>query len=322
MASETGFEYTSDLVLGIIFLLTTIVAAKRISSSQSQGGTETTVVTAFYSLIFTTAAMRALWFLIPNSIMQPSYTPSAVMAFSKDYPSWFGAFLSELVLTIGSLCLFSIFILILVYWADILKKYFFPGARRSKPMNTFVTIVALLVWIEIGNSALFLMREYSTEGMILVNAILLALVSVICVAQITIFSHRFRTVLKTLGAINQVSTESQVKRIVWITVTGNAFFITRAVLECMFAYALLYYYVKHGRVDKVFSHKFWDIYVFVKYGSEIAILCLMLYILKSRFSTNSASTPSSGLREVYDRIPETEGGSSEKAPLASNAVIV
>lgn len=40
--------------------------------------------------------------------------------------------------------------------------------------------------------------------MILLDSLLLALLSVVCVVEISVFSHRFRTVLTTLGAINQV----------------------------------------------------------------------------------------------------------------------
>lgn len=309
LTSESSFEYWTDTAIGLAFLATALIAAQRISSSRSQTGAETTVVTAFYTLILLTASLRALWFLIPNSFLQPSYTPTAVMAFSKEYSYWFGAFLSEEILCFGSLGLFSIFLLILVYWADILKKYFDPGARRSKPMLTFITIVGTLAAIIITNSIFFLMGIYSTEGMILLNAIVLAIVSVVCVVEISIFSHKFRTVLKTLGAINQVSTESQVKRIVWITVTGNAFFTTRALLEVWFSGTLLFYWHTNGNVDKIFTHDFWDSYVLLRYLSEIAILCLMLYILKSRFTT----------RTGYNTIPDTE---DESEPPVNTAVVV
>mmetsp|Transcript_18088 Transcript_18088/g.37454 ORF Transcript_18088/g.37454 Transcript_18088/m.37454 type:complete len:261 (-) Transcript_18088:381-1163(-) len=228
---ETTFEFYSDVLLGTAFLATAIVAAKRMSSSRSQGGAETTVVTAFYSLILLTASLRSIWFLIPGTIWSSDYTPHALMAFDPDHPDWLMQFLEIILVGAGSLCLFSIFILILVYWADILKKYFYPGARRSKPMVTFLVLVAVLFGIQILNAALFLLRDYSTEGMILVNSVTLSLVSIVCVCEITIFSHRFRTVLKTLGAINQVSTDSQVKRIVWITVTGNLFFFHACVLR-------------------------------------------------------------------------------------------
>mmetsp|Transcript_1524 Transcript_1524/g.4137 ORF Transcript_1524/g.4137 Transcript_1524/m.4137 type:complete len:345 (-) Transcript_1524:436-1470(-) len=292
-AVETKFEVYMDAIFGALFFITAIVAAKRMLLSRQQqsqgGGAETYVVTAFYSLIGATSVLRTLWFAIPARVWQPSYVPIAVFAWDAEHPSWVGAMLSEMTVTAGSLTLFAIFILILVYWADILKKYFHPGARRSVPMYTFFALVGVLLLFELANLVLFLSMVYSTEAMILYNAVLLAVVSLVCVCEITIFSHRFRTVLQTLGAINQVSTDSQVRRIVWITVTGNLFFSGRAILETVFAALLLGYWHHYGTVDKVFSHGWWDAYTLLKYGSELAILALMLYILQSRFSNTAAA---------------------------------
>lgn len=307
---ETYFETSSDVVLGVAFLITAYVAFRRMSVSQQQpqGGAETTVVTAFYSLIFATSCLRAAWFLIPARVWQPSYTPIAVYAWDENHPSWVGAGLSELTVTAGSLTLFSIFILILVYWADILKKYFHPGSRRMLPMFAFFALVLTLVGLEILNVVMFLLKLYTTEGMILFNSCLLALVSMICVCEITIFSHRFRTVLKTLGAINQVSTDAQVKRIVWITVTGNLFFFTRAFLEALFAVTLCIYWRKHHSVAKVFTHVWWDSYVLVKYCSEVIILALMLYILQTRFTTQAvnAANNNNNTEAGYSKVPDAE----------------
>lgn len=314
---ETLFEFYSDAILGTAFLVTAIIAAKRMSSSRSQGGAETTVVTAFYSLILLTALLRTIWFMVPQTYWAKSYTPQAVMAFDPEHPDWVNNFLEILILGAGSLCLFSIFILILVYWADILKKYFYPGARRSKPMVTFLVLVAVLMAVQIINAAMFLLGKYSTEGMILVNAITMSLVSIVCVCEITIFSHRFRTVLKTLGAINQVSTESQVKRIVWITVTGNLFFLTRAFMELVFAIFLIVYWQQTGSVSEVFSHALWDTYILLKHWSELAILGLMLYILQSRFTTNAVVEAAEGIgsgKEGYQAVP----GNDDDAPIALN----
>jgi len=220
------------------------------------------------------------------------------------------------MVTAGSLALFSIFILILVYWADILKKYFHPGSRRSLPMVTFLTLVVTLGGMMVLNVVLFLVKMYTTEGMILFHAILLAVVSIVCVCEITIFSHRFRTVLKTLGAINQVSTDSQVRRIVWITVTGNLFFVTRAFLETVFATLLILYWHQTGTVARSFTHLWWDIYTALKYASEVIILALMLYILQSRFhsaassATSAASSQGAGGGAAsgggYQRVPDAE----------------
>ena len=286
---ETTFEYVLNALLGLAYLAITLVSLQRMRWSRQHGGAETTVVTAFYSLILITASLRTIFFLIPASVWQPSYTPVAVMAFSSYYKSWFGLFMSEFIMAAGSLCLFAIFILILVYWADILKKYFYPGARRSRPMRIFFTFVAALAAAELLNDLLFLFRAYSSEALILYNAILLAIVSIVCVVKISIFSHRFRTVLKTLGAINQVNTDSQIERIVWITATGDLFFFARAFLETLFAIVLIVHWHKTGTVACAFSRPIWNTFVILKYWSEIAILGLMLYILQSRFASAASS---------------------------------
>lgn len=325
---ETAFEYYSDAILATAFLATAFVAAKRMSSSRSHGGSETTVVTAFYSLILLTSSLRTIWFIIPSTVWSPYYTPHAVMAFdTATHPHWKMRFFEIALLGAGSLCLFSIFILILVYWADILKKYFYPDARRSKPMVTFFLLVGGLAGIQLLNATLFLFRNYSTEGMLLVNSVTLSVVSVLCVFEITIFSHRFRTVLKTLGDINQVPTESQVKRIVWITVTGNLFFFTRAFLETVFAGLMVVYWKKNGDVAEVFGHGIWDAYILMKHWSELAILGLMLYILQNRFTSTATTTGtgtmggpqasgSSGVgleknKNGYQKVPETDLGDDD-----------
>ncbi|CAN0437045.1 unnamed protein product [Ectocarpus sp. 13 AM-2016] len=38
------------------------------------------------------------------------------------------------------------------------------------------------------------------------------MLSLVCSVEISRFSHRFRTVLRTLGAVNQISTDGQVSR--------------------------------------------------------------------------------------------------------------
>lgn len=310
---ETRFEFYTDAFLAVAFMATAFVAARRMSVSRTRGGAETTVVTAFYSLIFITALLRAVWLIIPSTVWSPHYTPHAVMAFDPERPYWKTHFLEILIMGAGSLSLFSIFILILVYWADILKKYFYPGARRSKPMITFLVLVGVLFAVQMLNATLFLFRDYSTEGMRLVNSVTLSLVSLVCVCEITIFSHRFRTVLKTLGDINQVSTDSQVQRIVWITVTGNVFFFTRAFLETIFAILLVMYWHENGTVAELFSHSIWDSYILLKHLSEIAILSLMLYILQSRFTNGGSegigeAQPLNIQKNGYQQVPETDPG--------------
>lgn len=172
---------------------------------------------------------------------------------------------------------------------------------------TFLGFVATLLALALLNVFLFLLGLYTTEGMILYHAVLLAVVSIICVCEITIFSHRFRTILKTLGAINQVSTDSQIRRIVWITLTGNLFFVTRATLELAFCLTLVFYWHQTGTVARPFTHLWWDLYTGLKYASELTIMALMLYILQSRFhaAASAAATAVQQHSSVAGARPST-----------------
>lgn len=57
---------------------------------------------------------------------------------------------------------------------------------------------------QVANCILFMAGMYSSEVVTLLDSLMLALLSMVCVVEISIFSHRFRSVLTTLGAINEV----------------------------------------------------------------------------------------------------------------------
>lgn len=59
-------------------------------------------------------------------VLMPSYAPVAEYAFKGE---WTGTYASEMLLFLGSLSLFSIFILIAIYWADLLKKVCADGTE-------------------------------------------------------------------------------------------------------------------------------------------------------------------------------------------------
>ena len=305
---EDSFEKGFDLVFGVSFLIIALVAATRLSKTRAQQHqqqivdgrrqqdvTSMTLITAFYDLILMVSLCRTIWFLLPDTVWRiPSYTPVAIMAWDKDHFEWLGVFASECIVSMGSLALLSIFILILVYWADVLSKYFHPATHLSRrsttPMMTFFGLMAVLITLEICNVICFLCQLYTTEGMILFNSILLAVVSLGCVCVITLFSHQFRTVLKTLSTINpQMSTEQQIQKIIWITITGNIFFFTRAFLETILCGYLLTYWMKEHTVARSFSHAWWDTYDGIKFSSEVMILSLMLYTLRSTAATTTTT---------------------------------
>eukprot|EP00752_Nemacystus_decipiens_P008046 g7191.t1 len=272
---ETLRELRQDVILGLGFLLLAAASLKRLLDSAGQSGSET-VITTFYSLIFFTSFVRTVWFLIPTAFLEPTYAPSTEYAFKGD---WLGTYLSEILLFVGSLSLFSIFILMAIFWADLLKGIFKESGRPSRPMASFTTVAAALAAAEGLNSCLFFARVYSSQGMLMFESALLCMLSLVCSVEISRFSHRFRQVLRTLGAVNQISTDGQVTRIVRITVTGNVFFAIRAACELTVGWALYQHYKRYHSFDIVFSSSVWDWYILVKHVSEWMILFVMLWIL-------------------------------------------
>ena len=112
-------ESRQDLFLGLCFLLIAVFSSIRVFRTLSFNA-ERKVVLIFNFLIFLTALSRAVWFLLPNNLLEPSYAPTPVLAFHSK--SWLGILISELLLETGSLSLYGIFILIACYWARMLSK--------------------------------------------------------------------------------------------------------------------------------------------------------------------------------------------------------
>lgn len=237
-------EFRQDLILGVAFLLITGFSSVRIIRNFSPTGGRK-VITTFNILIFVAAAVRAVWFLIPNDILETSYAPESQIAFRD--PGWVGTLISELMLVTGSLSLYGIFILVACYWVNMLQKLNSnvapitqSGFARFKAhslgtMETFGIIMSFIIFCEGINICLFLSGVFNSEQMILYDAIMLSVVSVAVIAEITILSNQIQTVLQNLEAINNRNSQPQIRRIFAIIVVANVFFITRVILECTLA---------------------------------------------------------------------------------------
>ncbi|KAG5189901.1 hypothetical protein JKP88DRAFT_267140 [Tribonema minus] len=320
--AESARQFWQDVSLGIAFVPLVLASARRIQSQSSSGAGSENVITTLYCLILFTAVVRAVWLLIPSDVLNSSYAPRDVYAFHGE---WLGAFISEVLLTAGSISLFSIFILFAIYWSNLVKKGL--------------------------NLCLFLGGVYSSEGMILMDSFFIALLALVCSIEISMLSHRFRTVLQTLGAVNQVSTETQVKRIVWITVSCNLFFLVRAAADIAVGTTLFVYwktvpppitdkqpqllqaccseahhlrlltccaspFVYRSRLraeNKAFGPVFdttsWEWFVLVKHASEAVLLAVILYVLNGSFGTSGGEgdgTKTGGRRTGYQEISRND----------------
>jgi hypothetical protein len=243
---ESEEEYAQDALLAIAFLIVGFFSGWRLILyfSPSGGGK---VITLFFSLITLTALMRAIWFLIPSTSLEETYSPIPIKAFETR--GWKGILISEILLAMGSLSLYGVFLLVICYWAHMLQKvenpevpetnYLLPQSGsnyqtiRSKrgPMETFGLMMLFLSGVECLNIILFVFRFYNSEAMILFDSLLFSITSLATLIAISLFSNRIRVVLTMMGVINGNSTKPQVRRILAITVAANIFFGLRLLIE-------------------------------------------------------------------------------------------
>ena len=239
-----------DLFLGIAFLLITAFSSVRIYRNWSPTGGRK-VITMFNLLIFVASALRTIWFLVPNDWLEASYTPRPIVAFVNDY--WLGTLISEILLVAGSLSLYGIFILVACYWVNMLQKLnsnvaSIPsgtsGFARFKTQHlgaieTFTIVMSVIGAFQLISIVLFLTKVFNSEEMVLYDAIMLSVVSVAVVAEISILSMQIRRVLENLEVINNRNSQPQIRRIFAIIIVANVFFVTRVILECTMAVALI-----------------------------------------------------------------------------------
>ena len=246
MAAETSYEFAQDLVFALSFFILCVFSVYRmIQYYDRDGGGK--VILAFYGIITFTSAIRFLWFIIPSIYLEGTYVPSATIAFESS--NWLGILLSEILLALGSLSLYSIFILIASYWSHMLRKVDTSNDTRSRilgqpvvrrgPMETFGITMSIIGGAQAFSIMLFLFKVFNAEEMILYDAILVSIVSLATLIEITLFSHRIRTVLTTIGAINSNNTRPQVRRIFAVTVAASFFFVSRVIIEVSFAVSLV-----------------------------------------------------------------------------------
>jgi len=120
---ETSFEFDYTVGLGCMFAVVAGFALIRTVSPfcENSVGSPGRVIIAFYFLIFLSGLMRSLWFFLPITSIQGSYPPPLVTAYGSD-PFWTGYSLCQFIDSLGSICVYSVFMLISSYWQDTVRR--------------------------------------------------------------------------------------------------------------------------------------------------------------------------------------------------------
>lgn len=250
--SESVYEYYQDFYLGIAYLGVAIFGFLRTKTYFDPLGAGR-VITTFYFLITLTASLRAIWFLIPSSILEGSYIPEPIFAFESK--KWLGYLMSEILLCLGSIALYSVFILVVSYWAYILRKSSIESTSvrsfvgrtsanvvvtRRGAIRTFLNVLMIILFVQTINIILFIYQMYNIQILVLLDSLLLSLISVVSMGYLAVYSQKIRSVMKMIGrrTTNHESSqlvETQIDRIFMITVVAVIFFIGRVAIELSFA---------------------------------------------------------------------------------------
>jgi len=239
-------ELLQDFILGLLFLAICAFAAFRVTKNILSFSENDIIITIFNSLIFLTALVRCIWFLIPNNLIEDSYAPIPVVAFVTN--GWCGSLISELLSVIGTNCLYGLFVLVICYWIFVLEKRHSIIAMsrwsRFKPriystIELFIIFMSLLILSQSISVILFLWKVFNSEQMIVYDSILISLVSVIITIAIIFWSYRMNKVLFNLEVINNRTSQPQIRRIQALTIVAVVFFAQRVILEFACAFSLI-----------------------------------------------------------------------------------
>lgn len=239
-------ELLQDFILGLLFLAICAFAAFRVTKNILFFSENEIIITIFNLLIFLTALVRCIWFLIPNNLIEDSYAPIPIVAFVTD--GWYGSLISELLSVIGTICLYGLFVLVICYWIFVLEKRHsiitMSRWSRFKPriystIELFVIFMSILILSQSIGVILFLSKVFNSEQMIVYDSILMSIVSVIITIAIIFWSYRMNKVLFNLEVINNRTSQPQIRRIQALTIVAVVFFAQRVALECTCAFALI-----------------------------------------------------------------------------------
>ena len=237
--------YRKDLALGFLFICISVFSCNRIFYYYDPNGGK--VVTILNVLIFLTSILRSIWFFVPESVYEITFTFQPLQAFVSQ--GWEVFLLTEVLNLAGTVSLYSIFILISVYWAHMLRKVTVTstysrensGTHRPRSMGTlelFFLLVAIFSVISLAGSFLFVAGKFDSEELILCDSVVLTLASIAILTALTLLSFRIRRIMTSMGALTDHRTFPQIRRILAVTIAANMFFMCRVGLECTLAAAL------------------------------------------------------------------------------------
>lgn len=243
-ATEGNGRYDTFILEIILVLVACFSAWKMVSFCNPEGGGRS--ITSFYALIAITAIVRLGCILFESYLLQE---PLDVMAFSTAY--WWDITIAEASQILGTIMIYSVFILLVCFWSHMSTKVQEREMAESRPLvgrqsalprrgpvEKFSLIMIMFFVVEISNYVLFMMGFYDSVALIAYDSIVIGSMSAILLVEMSFFSTRIQSILKTIAAINSDSSPYQIKRIRAITIVNVCYLLVRLIVESVSLYTL------------------------------------------------------------------------------------
>ncbi|CAH0487424.1 unnamed protein product [Peronospora farinosa] len=187
-----------------------------------------------------------------------------------------------------------VFVLIVVFWADMLRRLFTHDSVRSHPLRLFVFVSSAIVTIQAIGFAAFAAKRVDSYWLMVYDDVVMCLLSIGSLAAVLVYSFRMKTVLQAFLEVSQIDTTDRIKAVNWAT-SICAFFLISNTVFLTYSIVSLAHFHKAG----VYLESKWWLFVASKHLVEIFVLYFLLYTLWGKSSDDAENS-----KDGYEPIPD------------------
>lgn len=270
-----------------------------------QAPTRQAATLGFYLLLALASLTRVLWFATPYGVLSVLVEPKQLQAGD---PGWQQFLAAELMELLGSFLLYSIFVLIVVFWADMLRRLFTHESVRSHPLRLFFLVLAAVVVIEAAGVAAFALGHADSFWLIVYDDVVMCMLALGSLVAVLVYAFRMKTVLQAFLELSQIDTTDRIKAVNWATFICAFFLISNSVFLIYSVVSIAQFH----RIDALLPANRWWVVVASKHLVEIFVIYFLLFTLWGKSSDDAEG------KDGYEPIPdqlsddETNGSSTPR----------
>lgn len=258
----------------------------------AQSPTRQAATLGFYLLMGLASLTRVLWLATPYGVQSVLVEPRQLMMGDT---GWAQFLLAEAVEVLGSYLLYSVFVLIVVFWADMLRRLFTHENVRSHPLRVFFSLLSAMMAIQLMGFAVFAAKREDSYWLLIYDDVVMCLLSIGSLAAVLVYSFRMKTVLQAFLEVSQIDTTDRIKAVSWATFICAFFLVSNSVFLVASIVSLAHFH----HTSKYLDSTWWCLFIASKHCVEVFVLYFLLYTLWGKSSDDAENS-----KDGYEPIPD------------------